>query len=47
HSVFAVLRQLDRIGAKRVFVRAPEESGEAMAVSNRLMRAAGFDEVIL
>lgn len=47
HSIFAVLRQLDSIGAKRVFVRAPQESGEAMAVSNRLMRAAGFDEVIL
>lgn len=47
HSIFAVLRQLDSIGAKRVFVRAPQESGEAMAVSNRLMRAAGFDEVVL
>ena len=47
HSVFAVLRQLDEIGAKRVFVRAPEETGQAMAVSNRLLRAAGFDEVTL
>ena len=47
HSIFAVLRQLDEIGAKRVFVRAPQETGESMAVSNRLMRAAGFDEVVL
>ena len=47
HSIFAVLRRLDDIGAKRVFVRAPEEGGRSMAVSNRLMRAAGFEEVIL
>ena len=47
HSIFAVLRRLDELGAKRVFVRAPEEDGRSMAVSNRLMRAAGFEEVIL
>jgi len=47
HNIFADLRYLDSIGAKRVFVRAPNESGESMAVSNRLMRAAGFDEVVL
>ena len=47
HSIFSVLRHLDDIGAKRVFVRAPEETGESMAVSNRLLRAAGFEEVVL
>ena len=47
HSIFAVLRELDQLGAKRVFVRAPEEDGRSMAVSNRLMRAAGFEEVLL
>ncbi len=47
HSIFAVLRKLDDIGAKRVFVRAPSETGQSMAVSNRLLRAAGFDGGVL
>ena len=47
HNLFAALRHLDYIGAKRVFVRAPEEEGEALAVANRLIRAAGFQVVQL
>ncbi|MBQ9959909.1 MAG: threonylcarbamoyl-AMP synthase [Oscillospiraceae bacterium] len=47
HNLFAALRHLDYVGAKRVFVRAPEEEGEALAVANRLIRAAGFKVVEL
>lgn len=47
HNVFAVLRELDELGASRVYVRAPIEDGRSMAVSNRLIRAAGFKVVKL
>ena len=45
HNVFYILRELDDLGMKRVYVRAPEEDGRSMAVSNRLTRAAGFKVV--
>ncbi len=40
--LFDTLRELDKIGAKRVFARCPELSGVGLAVYNRLLRAAAF-----
>ena len=35
-------RELDARGAKTVFARCPAQEGVAMAVYNRLLRAAAF-----
>ncbi len=43
HEIFEALRQLDEIGAKIVYARAPSPTGVGLAVYNRLIRAAGFD----
>ncbi len=45
HNVFAVLRELESLGAKRVLIHAPGATGKNLAVSNRLIRAAGFKVV--
>ena len=42
HSIFAVLREVDKFGAERVFIHAPEKEGVGLAVYNRLIRAAAF-----
>ena len=43
HSLFDSLRELDKIGAKKCFVRYPDEyNDDNLAVLNRLLRAAGF-----
>ncbi len=43
HNLFAVLRDLDRLGAENIFVRCPNENeGVGLAVYNRIIRAAGF-----
>lgn len=43
HKLFDSLRELDKKGAKRCFVRYPdEENDDNLAVLNRLLRAAGF-----
>lgn len=42
HEIFEALRQLDEIGAKTVYARAPSPTGVGLAVYNRLIRAAGF-----
>lgn len=47
HALFTALRQLDETGAQRVFARAPDMSGTGLAVYNRLIRAAAFDEIYL
>jgi L-threonylcarbamoyladenylate synthase len=47
HALFTALRELDRRGAKKVFVRCPEETGVSLAVYNRLLRAAAFRVVDL
>lgn len=44
HRLFAALRELDQQGAQRVYARCPEKSGIGLAVYNRLIRAAAFDE---
>lgn len=42
-SLFDSLRELDKIGAKKCFVRYPDEyNDDNLAVLNRLLRAAGF-----
>ena len=40
--LFVVLRMIDKLGVVRLYVRAPEQSGESTAVFNRLIMAAGF-----
>ena len=45
--LYGALRQLDDMGAKRVFARCPSKEGVGLAVCNRLFRAAGFNVVDL
>lgn len=46
HALFDALRHLDEVGAKRCFVRCPDESNDDnLAVLNRLLRAAAFNVV--
>lgn len=43
HSLFDSLRELDKIGAEKCFVRYPDDcNDDNLAVLNRLLRAAGF-----
>ncbi len=42
HRLFDALRELDALGAKKVFARSPSEKGVGLGVCNRLYRAAGF-----
>ena len=46
-ELFDVLRELDVIGAKKVYARCPNKDGVGLAVYNRLLRAAGFQVVKL
>lgn len=41
-KLFSILRDADKQGAKRVFVRCPSTEGVGLAVYNRLIRAAAF-----
>ncbi len=45
HNIFSKLRELDEMGAEKVFVRAPSKEGVGLAVYNRLIRAAGFEVI--
>lgn len=45
HLLFQRLRELDDIGAEKVYVRAPVTEGVGLAVYNRLIRAAGFEVI--
>ncbi len=47
HNLFAALRELDELGARKIFVRPPSKDGEGLAVYNRLLRAAGFEVISL
>ncbi len=47
HWLFQRLRELDELGVKKVFVRAPSLDGVGLAVYNRLIRAAGFEVIRL
>ncbi len=42
-NLFAMLRELDSMGAEKIYVRAPSSEGVGLAVYNRLIRAAGFN----
>lgn len=41
-ELFDALRKLDEMGAEKVYARIPKTTGVAMAVYNRLIRAAAF-----
>lgn len=45
HWLFQRLRELDDIGAEKIYVRAPSHEGVGLAVYNRLIRAAGFEVI--
>ena len=42
HALFGALRELDRRGARTVYARCPRADGMALAVYNRILRAAAF-----
>lgn len=42
HNLFDSLRRLDNSGIAKIFARCPEGDGIALAVENRLMKAAGY-----
>lgn len=46
-ELFDALRQLDELGAKKVYARVPNKDGVGMAVYNRLIRSAGFEIIDL
>lgn len=46
-ELFDALRQLDEMGAKKVYARIPNATGVGMAVYNRLIRAAAFNIIDL
>lgn len=46
-ELFSALRKLDENGAEEVYARCPAEDGVALAVYNRLLRAAAFRVVQL
>ncbi len=45
--LFDSLRECDKLGAKKVFVRSPKKDGVGLAVYNRLLRAAAFTVITL
>lgn len=46
-KVFSVLRDIDDLGVKEVYIHAPSKDGVGLAVYNRLIRACGFNVVTL
>ena len=46
-NVFSVLRDIDTLGVKEVYVHAPGKDGVGLAVYNRLIRACGFEVIVL
>ena len=40
--LFDALRELDEMGAQKVYARCPDTKGMGLAVYNRLIRACGF-----
>ena len=45
--IFDALRTVDKMGAKQVFARFPDNEGMGLAVFNRLLRAAAFNIIEL
>ena len=46
-NIFSVLRDVDSLGVKSVYVHAPSKNGVGLAVYNRLIRAAAFRVISL
>lgn len=46
-NVFAVLRDIDSFGVDEVYIHAPSKDGVGLAVYNRLIRACGFNVIVL
>ncbi len=46
-NVFSVLRDIDSLGVKEVYIHAPSKDGVGLAVYNRLIRACGFEVIKL
>ncbi len=46
-QVFDCLRRVDDEGYEKVYVRSPRRDGVGLAVYNRLLRAAGFEVILL
>ncbi len=46
-NVFSVLRDIDSLGVKEVYIHAPSKDGVGLAVYNRLIRACGFNVITL
>ena len=44
--LFDALRELDEMGAKKVYARCPNKTGVGLAVYNRLLRAAAFRVIV-
>ncbi len=44
HNLFSLLRLADEQGYEQIFAHCPEKDGIGLAVYNRLIRAAAFDE---
>ena len=47
NGIFAALRQLDDMKIDVAYAHSPSLSGVGLAVYNRLIRAAAFEEIIL
>lgn len=46
-EIFAALREFDEQGVKQVYAHCPHKNGIGLAVYNRLLRAAGFEVIVL
>lgn len=46
-NVFSVLRDVDTLGVKEVYIHAPSKDGVGLAVYNRLVRACAFNVITL
>lgn len=46
-NVFSVLRDVDTLGVKEVYIHAPSKEGVGLAVYNRLIRACAFNVIML
>ncbi len=46
-TIFSILRSVDEMGIKTVYVHAPKKEGIGLAVYNRLIRAAAFKVISL
>ena len=44
--LFDALREIDEMGAKKVYARCPNKTGVGLAVYNRLLRAAAFRVIV-